>query len=138
MHTWQESAQVLLTLPLGAERDEYIDALADRILASAPLPAGAETTNVLIQALSLARSELTLRSVALALAVSASSDNEEAVDALLTTFRQHRKHAFLAPALLEALTLLALRNPIARLEMAPLLIRLTTRALAICLSRVPK
>ena len=127
MHTWQESAQVLLTLPLGAERDEYIDALADRILASAPLPAGAETTNVLIQALSLARSELTLRSVALALAVSASSDNEEAVDALLTTFRQHRKHAFLAPALLEALTLLALRNPIARLEMAPLLIRLTTR-----------
>jgi hypothetical protein len=127
MHTWQESTRVLLTLPPGDERDEYIDALADRILASSSQPAEADTIDILIQALSLARRELTLRSIALALSVSAPSDSEEAVDALLTTFRQHRKHAFLAPALLETLALLALRNPIARLEMAPLLIRLTSR-----------
>jgi hypothetical protein len=125
MNVWQEAKRVLTTSPAGAERDEYIDTLADRVLMLSATPETEEALDVLIQALSLAQRELTLRSAALAVAVIAPSDNENAVDALLTAFRQHRRHRFLAPATLEALTLLALRNPVARLETAPLLIRLT-------------
>lgn len=127
MNTWNETPNQLETLALGAERDDYIDTLADHALNLSPSPETEALLDVLLQALALAQREFTVRSTALAIAVIAPAENEDAVDALLTAFRQHRKHAFLAPALLEALTLLALRNPLARLEMAPLLIRITSR-----------
>ncbi len=122
METWQEAGAKLATLTEEVERDEYIDELVTRALSST---AESEMTSVFMLALQLARHNLTLRSAALALAITASDDEEEAVDALVRMYHQHRRHAFLAPAFLDVLALLALRNRIARAEIANLLIRLT-------------
>src|SRR5438874_828019 len=78
-----------------------------------------------IKALPLAQRDLTLRSTALAIAISAKPDDTDAVDVLVDTFRQHRAHVFLAPVLLDSLALFAGRSPIARAETASALIRLT-------------
>ncbi len=122
MAKWEEARGKLTTMSTGSELDDYIDELVDYMVKA---PAEPDATPFFINALPLAQSELTLRSVALAIAITAGSEDASAVDALIASFRQHRTHAFLAPALLDALALLATRSAIARAETASLLIRLT-------------
>ena len=122
MAKWEEARGKLTTMPTGPELDDYIDELVDHAMRT---PAEPDVAAFFINALLLVQSELTLRSVALTIAITAGPEDAAAVDALVASFRQHRVHAFLAPALLDSLALLAARSPIARAETASLLIRLT-------------
>lgn len=121
---WNDVSARLANISPGSELDDYLDEIADAALTGNQVSVRA---SVLVQALTLARSELTIRSVALALAITASDNSDDATDALVTAFRRFRTHAFLAPALLEALSVLAIRSPIARAEMSAILIRLHTK-----------
>jgi hypothetical protein len=125
MAQWEEARKGLASLPAGPERDDYIDELVDQAMRTPPGEPGAAA--VCIEALPLAQRALTLRSTALAIALSAEPDDTVAVDILVEAFRQHRAHVFLAPGLLDSLALLAERSPIARAETASALIRLTCR-----------
>ncbi len=122
MAKWEEARGKLTTMPTGPELDDYIDELVDHAMRT---PAEPDVAAFFINALLLVQSELTLRSVALTIAITAGPEDAAAVDSLVASFRQHRVHAFLAPALLDSLALLAARSPIARAETASLLIRLT-------------
>jgi hypothetical protein len=125
MAQWEEARQELVSLPAGTERDDYIDELVDRAMRTLPGEPGVAA--FCIEALPLAQRALTLRSTALALALSAAPEDTTAVDIFVEAFRQHRMDVFLAPALLDSLALLAERSPIARAETASALIRLTCR-----------
>jgi hypothetical protein len=122
MAQWEEARKKLASLPAGPERDDYIDELVDqamRIPLGEPGVAAFCTT-----ALPLAQRALTLRSTALAIAISAEPDDTAAVDVLAESFRRHRGDVFLAPGLLDSLAMLAERSPIARAETTSALIRL--------------
>jgi hypothetical protein len=80
--------------------------------------------------LACASSELDIRSAALALANRAPSSDAAAVDALSDAYARSRTNAFVGPALLEALSLLALRNAAARHAIAGFLLRLPSAATA--------
>lgn len=104
-----------------ADVDDVVDELASLLLAPPPDPMA---TAAAIKALAVARSDLSVRSAAVALAFVAPDDNVEAVELLEQTFEARRQHAFLAPSLLGSLTLLGLRNDSARAGAARYLQRL--------------
>jgi hypothetical protein len=122
MIKWEEAQKKLLTLAVGPELDEYIDTLIDYAMVT---PTASDMAEFFIHAFPLAQRDLTLRSIAITVAISASSDNVDAVDTLVASFRKHREHPFLAPALLNALALFSLKSPIAHAETASILFRLT-------------
>jgi hypothetical protein len=103
----------------GQEANEYIDFLVRRILSLSPAPPA-----VAIQLLRLSSSPFTLQRAARALAVTAGPSDRESVDALLDAFKAKRDDGFLAPALLEAIGVLALKNSLARAELSTILLRL--------------
>ena len=121
MPPWEEVEAYLRAIEPGSATDDYIDELAERIF---DVPAVPQAAQALIVALDRAQSSLTRRSIALALALCAASESRQAVDALVAAYRQCIGDSFLAPALLEALGILALRNPLARAETAAALLRL--------------
>ena len=125
MARWEEAREKLARLPAGPERDDYIDELVDQAMRTPP--GEPSVAAFCIEALPLAQRDLTLRSTALAIAVSAEPSDTAAVDVLVESFRQHRAHVFLAPAFLDSLALFAGRSPIARAETVSALIRLTCR-----------
>ena len=101
--------------------DDQMDALAAQVLSGAGT---SDVADVLRMGLGRARNALTRRSLALALAVVADSCDDAAVDELVGVYRRYQDDAFLAPAFLEALGILAVRNPLARAELTGLLLRL--------------
>jgi hypothetical protein len=123
MAQWEEAREKLASLSAGPERDDYIDELVDQAMRT--LPGEPAVAAFCIEAFPLAQRALTLRSTALALALSANPEETTAIDTLVEAFRQHRMDVFLAPALLDSVALLAERSPIARAETASALIRLT-------------
>lgn len=125
MARWEEAREKLASLPAGPERDDYIDELVDQAMRTSPGEPGVAA--FCIEVLPQAQRDLTLRSTALAIAVSAEPSDSAAVDVLVESFRRHRAHVFLAPALLDSLALFAGRSPIARAETVSALIRLTCR-----------
>ena len=135
MEIWQELHAKLLSFSDSVERDEFIDELTVRVFSgsveSTALP-------VFIQALQLARHDLTLRSTALAIAITAKSHDDDAVDALVSAYRDFRRHAFLGPAFLDVLALLAVCNPVARAELTNALLRLTHQDTRYLLVRAAK
>ncbi len=118
---WAAASARLRAAESGDAADDLIDALAEAVFAGG---AGAEAVPFLIDAVDRARSDLSLRSAALALVTVAPHDDPGAADALVAAFGRVAQHPFLAPALLEALGLLALRNPLARAQLSALLLRL--------------
>lgn len=118
---WAAASAQLRATEQGDAADDLIDALSEAVFAG---DAGEESVNCLIDAVLHARSELSLRSAALALAAIAPQDDPGAADALVAVFGRVVQHPFLAPALLEALGLLALRSPLARVQLSALLLRL--------------
>src|SRR5437868_878118 len=121
MLSWDEAESYLRTAEPSPATDEYIDALCESVFDTPNTP---ETAHTLILALEHAQSTLSRKSVALALALSAAPTNNLAVDALIAAYRQSQDTAFLAPSILEALSILALRSPLARLETSSSLLRL--------------
>jgi hypothetical protein len=117
---WAAASAQLRTAEAGDTADDLIDALTEAVFAG---EVGGEAVPCLIDALDRARSELSLRSAALALAAVA-QDDPGAVDALVAASGRVAQHPFLAPALLEALGLLALQSPLALAELSALLLRL--------------
>jgi hypothetical protein len=103
-----------------AETDEVVDEIAAAAIDS-PSPNAIAT---LMRAADLATGELTRRSVALALAVCAAPGMTGVVDALVGEFDASRDNAFLGPAMLDALFLLACRDGLARSELSSLLQRI--------------
>lgn len=118
---WEEVEAYLRTIEPGSATDDYIDELAERVF---DVPNVLQAAQALIVALDRAQSSLTQRSIALALALCAPLESTQAVDALVAAYRQGIQDPFLAPSLLEALSILALRNPLARAEIAAALLRL--------------
>jgi hypothetical protein len=125
MAQWEEAREKLASLPAGPERDDYIDELIDQAMRT--LPGEPAVAAFCLEALPLTQRALTLRSTALALALTANPEETAAVDTLVEAFRQHRMDVFLAPTLLDSLALLAERSSMARAETASALIRLTCR-----------
>ncbi len=101
--------------------DDVVDDLADQLLNGSPDPSAAP---VAIEALRRARSELSCRSAALAVAYVAGAADLDAPDALCEAYGYGRGNAFLGPAILYALGLLSLRNEDARAATLRLLRRL--------------
>ncbi len=118
---WPQQAALLDTAEPGDETDESIDELADAALAF-PTP---DAAPVFVCAIAKALHPMTCRSAALALALCAAPDDSTAVDALVSAYRRGITDAYLGPALLEALGLLALRHPLGRTEASGALLRLT-------------
>ncbi len=132
---WEEVEAYLRTIEPGSATDDYIDELAERVFDVPNVPQAAQA---LIVALDRAQSSLTRRSIAFALALCAPLENTQAVDALVAVYRQCIQDPFLAPSLLEALSILALRNPLARAEIAAVLLRLDLNASRYLLVRAAK
>jgi len=103
------------------EADDLVDELTELILSSPP---DRSATAAAIKALDSARSALSYRSAATAVAYSAGDDDADVVDHLERAFECRRSDSFLASTLLAALGLLALRNPIARAGAIRFLLRL--------------
>jgi len=121
MPSWEEVKAYLHAAEPGTTTDDYIDALAERVFDAPNIPQAAQALAV---ALDRAQSGLTRRSIALALALCATSQSSEAADVLIAAYRQSNEDPFLGSSLLEALGILALRNPLARAEIAAALLRL--------------
>lgn len=104
-----------------ADVDDVVDELTALILASPPDPSA---TAVAAKGLALARSDLSVRSAAIALAYTASADDVEVVESLERAFEMQRQNVFLAPSLLGTLSLFGLRNAAARVGATRYLLRL--------------
>ncbi len=120
---WAQIGERLRNSVPGNTIDDLIDTMTEAVFAG---KGSVGTAECLTAALMLARSDLSLRSAALALAISAPDGDTVAVDTLVATFGRVANYPFLAPALLEALGLLAMRNPHARAQLCVLLLRLHT------------
>jgi len=105
----------------GDDTDDVVDELAIRMIGAEPDPSA---TQVAIAALRRARSALSCRSAALALAYVAGDDDLDAADAICGAYRSKRADPFLAPAFLYSLGMLSLRNDDARAAALRLLRRL--------------
>jgi hypothetical protein len=101
--------------------DDYLDELAQITLNAS---ADQAVVPKLIEGFQQATNSLTRRSLAMAIAQHAASDDEEAVDCLTSAYRIARSDVFLGPALLDALSVLATHNGIARAELGALITRL--------------
>jgi hypothetical protein len=121
MLSWEEAEIYLRTAEPGSDTDSYIEALCDQVFQASQPP---ESTNVLVAALERAQSSLAYRTVVLALALSATAASTYVVDVLVEAYRKAEDTAFVKPAILEALSILALRVPLARMETASALLRL--------------
>lgn len=120
MSDWQTWAEKLE----GASKDvadDLVDGLTARLFGSPP---DCSATVVAIRAMDAARSDLTFRSAATALAYVAADDDSQAVEHLEQAFDIHRVNVFLAPSLLSALGLLGLRSAAARAGTIRYLLRL--------------
>jgi len=104
-----------------ADVDDVVDALAECLLAQPPDPTA---TSAAVKALTVAKSDLSVRSTALALAYVAPCDNIEAVEHLERAFEARRQDAFLAPSLLGSIVVLGLRNETARAGAVRYILRL--------------
>jgi nucleoside phosphorylase len=120
MADWQKWTERLETVG-DADIDDIVDELAGVLLAPPPDHAA---TSAAITALSVAKSDLSVRSAAAALAFVAADDNVEAVEQLEQAFAARKQHAFLAPSLLGSISLLGLRNDSARAGAVRYLLRL--------------
>lgn len=118
---WEAVESYLRAIEPGTDVDDYLDELAEHIFFA---PQTHQASEVCILALDRAQSILTRRSMALALALCAGSDSRQAVDALIDAYRQYNEDPYLATSILEALGILALRNPLARVETTAKLLRL--------------
>ncbi len=108
--SWDSSATLLSTKTPGPEFDEFADDLAELAFESQSLHA----VPALELALSNATSDLTKRSVSIALAVCAVPASIKQVDAVACLFRDSLANEFLGPSLLDALYLLSRQCPYAR------------------------
>lgn len=117
---WAAAYELLRSADVGDATDDLIDAMSDAVFAG---DTGVGTKSCLTVAVGCARSHLSLRSAALALALTADSGDNEASDALVAAYNRVGEHPFLAPAMVEALGLLALNSPLARAQLSTLLLR---------------
>ena len=117
---WLAAESQLASARPGADTDEYIDSTVAAVFDS-PAPEAATVCRI---ALRVASGALTRRSAAIALALVATDDDDQAVDALVAAYRKAAGESFLASALLEAMGLLASRSSLARSELSSLLHRL--------------
>src|SRR5690348_5667982 len=118
---WEVLRARLHTLSAPDEIDDLIDSVRETFFASSPSVAASA---YLRDALNRAGSALTIRSAALALALAASPTDSVAVDALVGMYKRFASDVFLAPVLVDALGLLALRSPLGRIELSSLRLRL--------------
>jgi hypothetical protein len=118
---WAAAHEQLRAAPDGEGADDLIDALTGAVFEA---DATVEATPYLVDAVRRARSDLSLRSAALALSIAAPADDQSSVDALVDSYRRAAGHPFLGPALLEAWGLLAVRSPLARAHLSALLLGL--------------
>lgn len=116
---WDKVARSLEEANRGIETDQLIDAAACAAI-EAPTPSALPA---LLRANSVASGQLTKKSVALAIALCAVPGTLAYVDVLVAAFRDARGDAFLAPATLDALFVLACRDALARTELSSLLQR---------------
>jgi hypothetical protein len=121
MLSWAKAEAYLQASEVGPATDEYIDALCESVFNT---PTSSENLPILLLALERAQRTLSRRTVALAVALSAAPTDNLAVDSLIIAYRQSQDVAFAAPSMLEALGVLALRNPLARSELSSALLRL--------------
>lgn len=105
--------------------DDAVDELAGILLAS---PADQAAISVALKALSVAKSDLSVRSAAFAVAFVAPDDSLDAAEGLERAYETRKQHVFLAPSLLSALALLGLRNDSARAGAVRYLLRLQPTA----------
>lgn len=119
--SWNDVVRAIETQDAGPDLEEMIDALAADAIES-PSP---DQVDALLAASGLATRPLTQRSLALALAVASEPSNPRVVDALAEQFRAVQQDVFLGPAILDALFLLACRDPLARTELAGILYRIS-------------
>lgn len=117
---WDDANDRLARSTRGVQTDELVDDLAAAAIAL-PSP---KAVPCLILSFSLADSDLTTKSAALALALCAEPNAREPVDVLTQAFRDSSDDAFLAPSVLDALFILACRNTLARTELSSLLQRI--------------
>lgn len=120
---WAKTAELIRSAEAGDSTDDMIDAMTEAIFAG---DGSKEAGECLTAAVRLARSELSLRSAALCLAITAPIEDTAAVDSLVASYKHVVDNPFLAPSLLEALGLLAVRSPLARADLSALLLRLRT------------
>lgn len=118
--SWNDVVRWIEAHSAGPDREELIDALAAETIES-PSP---DAVDALLVACRLATRPLTQRSLALALAISAEPSTPCVVDALADQFVAANQDVFLGPAILDALFLLACRDPLARAELSGTLHRI--------------
>lgn len=118
---WAAAYELLRSADAGDATDDLIDAMTDAVFAG---DTGVGAKFCLTVAVGRARSDLSLRSAALALALTADAGDIEALDALVAAYKRVGEHPFLAPAMLEALGLLALHSPLTRAQLSVLLLRM--------------
>lgn len=106
----------------GEDTDDVVDDLIARVLSEPP---DAAASPALILALDSARSDLSRADAATALAWVAGTEDISAVDCLERAFERDRTNPFLAPSLLGALGLLALRSEPARAGAKRFILKLT-------------
>ncbi|MHB1032971.1 MAG: hypothetical protein ACYC0X_34955 [Pirellulaceae bacterium] len=117
---WNLASAHLGEIGSGSDADDYIEAVANRAL-DEPNPSATAT---LSKGLRLAASPFVRHLAALALAISAPSDDAGAVDSLVGAYREAAGDSYLGSALLEAMGFLALRSPLARSGAVNVLLRL--------------
>jgi hypothetical protein len=105
----------------GATTDEALDDFADEVLLAR---LGSTAAPPLIRALQIAQSTTTRAAVALALADCAEPNDTTVVDALVACYRAASTDTYLAPALLDALGVLAAGGGLARAATLNELLRL--------------
>lgn len=119
----EEMLAQLTMAEVDTNLDDYIDLITENVFLGLY---NAEISSILMHALKRAHGALSRRSAALALAVSAEPNNQYAVDALILMYQQHLDDPYMRASLLEALSILALRSPLAYMEIASALLRLNT------------
>lgn len=118
---WLAVASILADAVPSSQTDDLIDELSAAALAAEP---GPDIGQAMRQALLVAQSTPSRGSAALALAATALPTDVAAADGLVSAYRAAGDDAFLAPSLLIALGLFALRSTVARAEASSQLLRL--------------
>lgn len=133
--TWKEVEGYLRT-KIDSFTDDELDELSQKVFSE---PQNPHIVPLLIIAFEHAQSSLTQRSIAFALAYSASSDDVDAIDTLTHAYRQYKEDIFLGSSILEALGLLAQHSQIAFSDITSILLRLneqTSRYLLIKAAKI--
>lgn len=122
---WPEALRVLERASPEEDVEDLLDGLLETLSNAETEPPNPVATDVLLRALSLARSALTRRDLVHAIARITPRGRIDAVDAVADAYRSWRDDAFLAPEALHALAILAEREPLARAALMDALLRLT-------------